>query len=453
VAALVACLLIAALSPGLPAGQPDLYRPEEGRPQGNTEWYFAEGSTRAGFEEWLLLFNPGPDDALVEVEYMVERGINRTRYYPLAARSRLNVYVNQEVGSGHDLGLKATSDRFFLAERAMYFNYEGSWRGGYSYPGVNSPSNEWYFAEAGAGPLRDCWLSLLNPGDQECRAEVFFVRDGGENIALPIALPERRRVTVNVNELAEPWSDFFIMVMSDEPIVAERAEFFSYQDAWAGGFATAGATSPSEDLCFASLGALPDRDTWLVLANPGVADAEVKVKSVFAPDDQVESVLFLPGLSRQAFSLSQLTGREGECSVRLASDRPIVGEATAYFSIDPERTGGACIPGSAYTASRWYLAGGSTLSDFQGWLELACFDDEPARVALYVYSGGETKLHNLAVEPLSRVCLPLDQLGPADSDISCEIVSDRDILVQQSTYFLYHGLWGGGDAETAWPAP
>ena len=46
-------------------------------------WYFSEGCTRGGFEEWLALFNPGSDDLVVTVTYMVSEGANRERIYAL----------------------------------------------------------------------------------------------------------------------------------------------------------------------------------------------------------------------------------------------------------------------------------------------------------------------------------------------------------------------------------
>ena len=437
----------------------DLEHPEKGRPEDGVSWYFAEGCTRPGFEEWLILFNPGEEEALVDVEYVVERGINRTRYYNLPPRSRLNVYVNQEVGSGHDLGLVASSERFFLAERSIYFNYRGVWKGGYSSSGAPSPSSEWYFAEGGAGADRDCWLSLLNPLETDCEARVFLVREGGENIALPLVLPGKRRVTVNLGEAAGSWRDFFIMVMADGPVVAERQQFFSYVSprkkgpSCAGGFSSAGATSPSEELYLASVGALPDRDTWLVAANPDIADARIDVQLLFGPGDVRETTLWLGGLSRQAFDLALLAGGEGECSVLLRSDRPLLCEAVTYFDLGGDMNGGSCVTASVECGRRWYVVDLGDGGESHPWLELANFGEEPAAVAVFLYLEGRIERLTLTVEPKGRSSLAVEGPVPPESSSSCEILCDRDILAQKSFYFIYHGLWGGGDASMATQAP
>ncbi len=454
---LASCLL-AAISPLSAKGEEprsDLENPDKGRPEGGVTWYFAEGCTRAGFEEWLVLFNPGANEVLAEVEYVVERGINRTRYYSLPPRSRINVYVNQEVGSGHDLAVIARSDRYFIAERSLYFNYRGVWSGGYSVSGANAPSGEWYFAEGGAGRERDCWLSLLNPHEEDCEARIFLVRENSDNLAVPLLLPASRRVTVNVNELAGSWDGFFIMVMADRPVVAERQQFFSYRStlnrglSCAGGFSSFGAVSPSEELFFASAGAFPDRDCWLVLANPGVADAAVTVEQRYAQNEVRRSVLWIAGLSRCAFSLRELGGGDGEFSLALRSHRPVLGEVVTYFDLGAGINGGTCLAGRSSGGSRWCLADLNSGEDYRSWLELASFSEAPVRVAVYIYVEGTAQSRAITIDPFCRAYLSSEELAPQGGAFSCEILADGEVQVQKSAFFRYHGLWGGGSTAPA----
>ncbi|MGQ9475462.1 MAG: IPT/TIG domain-containing protein, partial [Actinomycetota bacterium] len=93
--------------------------------------YFAEGCTRAGFEEWLTLFNPYDSGYTVTVTYMVNEGANRIRYYNLPAHSRGNIYVNSEIGSDRDVAIQVTASRRIYAERAVYFRYGVGWKGGH----------------------------------------------------------------------------------------------------------------------------------------------------------------------------------------------------------------------------------------------------------------------------------------------------------------------------------
>jgi hypothetical protein len=46
------------------------------------------------------------------------------------AHTRVTVDVNAAVGPGQDVSVSVWSDRGIVAERPMYFNYQGVWPGG-----------------------------------------------------------------------------------------------------------------------------------------------------------------------------------------------------------------------------------------------------------------------------------------------------------------------------------
>ena len=60
-------------------------------------WYFAEGSTQPGFDEYILLSNMGDDDMAVTITYITERGTEKDFEHDLPAHSRRTVYVNSEM--------------------------------------------------------------------------------------------------------------------------------------------------------------------------------------------------------------------------------------------------------------------------------------------------------------------------------------------------------------------
>lgn len=111
------------------------------------EWQFAEGCTRQGFNTWLCLGNPQGNAIDVTVDYFLGDGRSLSRTYSVAARSRRTVDVNLEIGPKQDVGMKATSAGAFMAERPMYFNYHGSWRGGHVATGATAAGTVWRFAE------------------------------------------------------------------------------------------------------------------------------------------------------------------------------------------------------------------------------------------------------------------------------------------------------------------
>jgi hypothetical protein len=417
-------------------------------------WYFAEGSTRGGFEQWLTLFNPGPDDLKVTVTYVVAEGANRERIYALASHTRLNVYVNQEIGSGHDLGMEIYSSGFFLAERSLYFYYDGRWSGGHISRGTREPSDRWYFAEGSTRENYETWISLLNPNEEECSVELTFLCAGGEGIVHSARIPADGRYTVSANQVVGSNRDFFIQVGSSLPVVAERPVYFLYLDAWPGGHNVMGAPALSADWYFAQGCVQPGYDTWLCLANPGPDDAKVTVSLYGAAGPAASTILALPGYSRVTADLANLAEAPGDYAIRVSSSVPIVAERPIYFCTADGLAGGSCAAGSPVTARHWYLAEGSTRSGFETQLWLGNYGDEPASATLtFFFSDGSTRPVEKTVPAASLICLDLREVLGGEDDVSCEVVSDRDIVVERSTFFLYHDLWAGGDAVTAYPAP
>jgi len=102
-----------------------------------TRWYFAEGTTRANFSEWLCLQNPGSTDANVTINYMLATGKNVEQKVTVKAKSRYTVDVKLAIGADQDVSAELTSDKGIIAERPMYFNYNGVWNGGHDVVGYS----------------------------------------------------------------------------------------------------------------------------------------------------------------------------------------------------------------------------------------------------------------------------------------------------------------------------
>jgi hypothetical protein len=95
-----------------------------GIPSSSGQWYFAEGYTGAGFDEWLCLQNPASTDALVRVTYLTQGA--RTlpeKEFTVPAGSRVTVMVNDDAGAGYQLscGIRVISGPGIVVERPVYF--------------------------------------------------------------------------------------------------------------------------------------------------------------------------------------------------------------------------------------------------------------------------------------------------------------------------------------------
>ena len=102
-----------------------------------TNWYFAEGTTRDNFSEWICLQNPGSTDANVTITYLLASGQNVEQKVVVKAKSRSTVDVKLMIGPNQDASAKIISDQGIIAERPMYFNYNGVWDGGHDVVGYS----------------------------------------------------------------------------------------------------------------------------------------------------------------------------------------------------------------------------------------------------------------------------------------------------------------------------
>lgn len=102
---------------------------------------FAEGYTGTNFGEYLTLENPGSVAANVSVHYLIQGGGTVTGTYSVPAHSRYTVNTNKVTGvAGMSFSMDVTSDTPILAERPMYFDYNGSQTGGSDVIGFVPPT-------------------------------------------------------------------------------------------------------------------------------------------------------------------------------------------------------------------------------------------------------------------------------------------------------------------------
>ena len=106
-----------------------------------TTFYFAEGTCRPNFEPYFCIQNPGTADASVTITYMKGDGTTDTQDVGVPKNSRVTVSAKDKLGVGddaaHDFSAKVecTNGQTIIAERPMYFNYNGVWTGGHDVVG------------------------------------------------------------------------------------------------------------------------------------------------------------------------------------------------------------------------------------------------------------------------------------------------------------------------------
>lgn len=328
-------------------------------------WYFAEGCTRPGFEQWITLENPGEADGLVTLNYMLEGEAGRVQEVNAPGGCRTTINVNEFLGEGHDVSTLVESSVPLAAERPMYFRYRDKWSGGHDVVGATSPSESWYFAEGttrsnGYDGSYEQWLCLQNPNGEEAHAHVYFMLDGGGEIAREYTVPPTSRLTVDVNLEVGPDRDVSTRVESDRPLVAERPLYFLFRGALEGGHDVVGALEPSTTWHFAEGCTRDGFHTWLCLGNPQQEQVEATVDYFLGSGRNEVRTISLPSLSRSTVDVNLDVGPGEDVSMRVTAGAPIVAERPTYFNYHGMWPGGHDVVGSTATGTTWHFAEGCT---------------------------------------------------------------------------------------------
>ncbi|MDY6793681.1 MAG: DUF5719 family protein [Actinomycetota bacterium] len=329
-----------------------------GASQPSNTWFFAEGYTGDSFDTWVLLQNPNDSAAAVTLNFMRPDGSVVTEQVSVPARRRHSVHVDEVPGlESSDVSTQVTSNLPVVAERSMYFDYEGK-DGGHDSIGASQPSNTWFFAEGYTGDSFDTWVLLQNPNDSAAAVTLNFMRPDGSVVTEQVSVPARRRHSVHVDEVPGlESSDVSTQVTSNLPVVAERSMYFDYQNK-KGGHASIGAPAADTEWYLAEGYTGESFDEYVLLLNPGDTTASVDVIFVRPDGYKVIKKISMPPHSRYTVHVDEVAQLEAsEVSTKVLSDRPIVVERAQYFEFRglPDGTNSV---GSKDPSTTWYFAEG-----------------------------------------------------------------------------------------------
>ena len=360
-------------------------------------WYLPEGYTGGDFDTYVLLMNPGTEDANdVRVKLLKPQD---GRYYAFkttvpAGRRRTiklddlvwregqdniiaDAAVEPATGGGDggeppaevkfndsDVSTIIYSDKPVAAERSMYFDYYGK-AGGSNSIGAACAAPEWYLPEGYTGGDFDTWVMAMNPsGDTVDITYTFYSSKPGFE---PVSVTHAG---------VPPWS----------------------------------------------------RDTIHVDEVPGLAGTDVSTK-VAATKTVTPQV-----------------------SVSEEGPADIVAERSVYFNYGNSSDGATSI-GACRTMPNWFLAEGYTGGGFDTYvLVMNPYDFWQKITATFMTPGGKTIVKEFDVPPRCRLTLKVDDMDPAlaSTDVSTRIEAQplqvagvnagceqSGVVVERAMYFVY----------------
>ena len=210
-----------------------------------TRWYFAEGTTLAGFNEFLTLANLGLSVAHMTLQYLDGSGRVTAHSLAVAAQTRATVNVNDPtlgIGPGvTGVSVQVDADQPIVAERPMYMVHDfgtGQVAGAHDVMGITGLGTRFGFASASTLPGENAYLTIENPNSSSANVTITYY-PAGPAVTRTLIVPPTTRHTVLVFQTVEGVGPGLgavgIVVGSDQPVLVEKPSYSS-------NFATYGAT-------------------------------------------------------------------------------------------------------------------------------------------------------------------------------------------------------------------
>ena len=301
-------------------------------------WFFADGVTTRDASETLTLFNPFPDDAVVDLSFGTEEGLVTPQALTgLSVRGggMSVVNVGEFVQRREQVTARVTARTGRLVVgRIQSFDGSGGRKGMSMTLGAAATGELWYLPDGLVTDGLRQRYQVFNPGDEEAQVELELALEQGEAEPVAISVPAESRVTVVAND--EPRipkgvpHSATVRSLNNIGVVVERTVDLAGAARRTGAAATLGAQVTARRWAMA-WGASDDTfDEILVFQNPGVAGARVSV-TVLADGERMAHEA-LQGLEvaagqRRAVRLGDSVKRNAT-PVLIEADQPIVVERT-----------------------------------------------------------------------------------------------------------------------------
>lgn len=431
-------------------------------------WYFAEGSVGGSFQEYLTLFNPGSSTATVTVTYLFTSQSSKTFTHTVSPFARATINVNSELGipstaAQQSISVMLTSTLPIVAERPMYFTFNGISSGTDVIGATNANSTIYYFAQGNSSTGYWTYVSILNPSKTNtAHVRIRYYGNGGLLGYQDLSIGSLRRGTGSPASVGLH-RQVAIMLTSDIGIVAERPLYFSASIPAAGGAtkgaaSIVGATGPGSDWLFAEGYTGSNFQEYLALANFTYASASAKVKLLYTNGTTQTVSVTIPSLSLYNFDVNYAsahpqpgcTPTSSVAAEVTASTPSIVAERVMYFHFGAQNiSGGTDVIGEAGPASHnlYNFAEGYITSTFTEFLTLQNPNTSSETSAISIYSsGGLLKTITQSVPAQSRATVNVNSFVPTGKEVSISVQAQSGTLVvERPMYFIMGSAQGGTD--------
>jgi chitinase len=224
---------------GVPNVNNGLFQPVGGRPKGTWEegmfdyWdikdnYIGNGYTRYWSSDSKVpwLYNPqsgimisydDPESLGIKAQYVEGNNLGGVMIWELSSDDGNDSLIN---GLTNNLPEWAPQPVYSVSRQAAHDSI-----------GVTAPGTTWYLAEGSTGEDSDgvfeTWVLVQNPGDQVAKVDLFYQTPTQEIQGPHITLEPHTRQTISVGDTVPYEWSVSTRVVSDHPVIAERAMYWN----------------------------------------------------------------------------------------------------------------------------------------------------------------------------------------------------------------------------------
>jgi autotransporter-associated beta strand protein len=308
----------------------------------SADWFFAEGS-QGFFDTFVLIINPNVNPVDVTFTFVRENEAPVVKTVTVGAATRLTLHARELpelIDRSFGIAVHATEP--IMAERAMYFGTTATrvWSGGSESAGVTAPSKQWFLAEGATGSFFDTFVLLSNPQNTAAQVTLQYLLDTGETVTVPKTIAANARLTTNIeaeDDARLKNAAVSTVVTSDIPVIAERSMYWKgAAEPWGEGHNSFGVVNAGTTwgLAEGRNGTPLKFHTYILLANPQAADANVTVTFLRETGAPVTQTYVVPKTSRFNIDTAAIAGLE-EASfgalIKVTNDVAIIVERSMYW--------------------------------------------------------------------------------------------------------------------------
>jgi hypothetical protein len=316
-------------------------------------WFFAAGATTRDASQTLVAFNPFPEDAVIDVQFVSDEGAvspEDLTGVAVAGRGMLVIDVGQFVPRRESVAatIRARNGRL-VAARVQTHDGSAGPRGMSVSIGAAAPGMLWHFPEGVLPEGGAERLSLYNPGAADADLEVTFLLDAGEAEPLALNVPAHSLLVLRASdETRVPRGvghAVTVRATGRAGVVAERTI-----SAGAGertGVSTAlGGRLPAKRWATAVGRADDVVDEWVVVHNPGAEPVRASVAVLVDGEERRPpglQELEIGARGRRALRLSEHVGL-AVAPVVVTATEPVVVERDLYRRRGPGMAMALAVP-------------------------------------------------------------------------------------------------------------